>query len=124
MELCFDSNEFGDAQDMLTFVKQVRRTQETSETVRGEHFCEPPSMCGHMLSPRKHRRDRNTFCTCFWRGTAFSRRRPLPSPTAACSRALPLASNAVAFLLSVVTEHTKFCDAGIGSFPFSGTPRK
>ena len=47
------------------------------------------------------------FCTCFanarqstlgtWRGTAFSRRRPLPTRTAACSRTLPLAGDAVAF---------------------------
>ena len=43
--------------------------------------------------------------TCRCRGTAFSRGRPPPSRAAACSRTLPLASDAVATHLLVVTEH-------------------
>ena len=38
--------------------------------------------------------------------------------------ALPLASDAVAFILLVVVEHTQFCVAGIGINFFSGMPRK
>ena len=43
--------------------------------------------------------------------------------TAGCARVLPLASDAVAFHLPVITGHTQFCVAGIGISLFSGTPR-
>ena len=51
---------------------------------------------------------------CWWRGTAFSRRRPPVTHAAACSRSLPVASDAVAFLMPVVAERTHFCVAGMG----------
>ena len=54
----------------------------------------------------------------------WANRRPIPTRTAACSRTLPLASDAVAFLLPVVTEHTQFCVAGIGINLCLGTQRK
>ena len=58
-----------------------------------------------------------------WRGTAFSRRRPLLTPTDACSRTLPLASDAVAVLLPMIPGHTQCGNSGIGIFPFSRLPR-
>ena len=60
---------------------------------------------------------------CWCRATALWRRRPPPTRAASCSRALPLASDAVAFFLPVITTHTQFWDSGIGIFPFSGEPR-
>ena len=36
-------------------------------------------------------------------------KRPLPTRTAACLRALPLASDGVAFILPVGTEQTQIC---------------
>ena len=58
---------------------------------------------------------------CWSRGTAFSRKVEIPSQPAVCSRAVPLASEAVAFMLPVVTGHRQFWGSGIGIFPFSGT---
>ena len=60
------------------------------------------------------------YMACWWRETAFSRRRPLLTQTAACSRTLQLGSDAVAFRLLVVAEHTQFC---VASTLFSDAPR-
>ena len=49
IQVCSNSNELGDARNMLMFVQQTRRTQEIFETRRGEHFSEPTSMCGQVL---------------------------------------------------------------------------
>ena len=73
--------------------------------------------CERTVINRRH-------VACQRRGPAFSRGQPPPTRTAACSCALPLASDAVACFLLVVTEHTQFCVAGIGINLFFGTPRE
>ena len=118
------------------FVKQIRRTQETTRSKRGEHFSRAlvDVRAGAFIQKTQQRTEHilHMFCEDTvinighvarqWRGTAFSRRWPAPDGTLACSRALPLASDAAAFLLPVVTEHTQFCVAGIVINLFSDTP--
>ena len=98
-------------------------------TRRGQHFFESTPMYGQVLLPRKTSQRMkhilHMFCertvtnirhvACQWRGTAVSRRRPLPIRTAHCRWRLSRR------FLPVVTEHTQFCVAGTGSLPFSGT---
>ena len=73
--------------------------------------------CEHTVINIRH-------VACQWRGTAFSRRRPLPARTAACSRTLPLASDAVALLFACGHwAHTVLCRGHWNHQP-SGTPRK
>ena len=103
------------------------RTQEKSGIRRGEHFSSPRRVFTGK-TPQRTKHFQHMFgertvinighVACRWRGTAFSRIRPLPTRTSACSR------RRLAFLLPAVTEHTQSCVARIRIFPFSGTPRK
>ena len=82
-------------------------------------------MCGRVLVSRKHSRERNTFCTCFakalqstsstWpaRGVELRSRVDGRPEQLRVRVHLPLASDAIAFLLPVATERTQFCVAGV-----------
>ena len=116
----FYSNELDDVRDTSTSVKQRRRTQDIRGTRRGEHFLEPTSMRASVLLSRKHRRERNTFCSCFRKqgNQHHARGMPvawncvlawtaLPTRTAACSGTLPLPSDAVAFFFCFTSQDTR-----------------
>ena len=119
------------------FAKQTRRTQKTFGTRFGEHLSEPTS-CRQVLLTRKHRRERNTFCTCFanarkstlgtWLAGGMELRsrvkggRYLPEQLRVrvhCRWRVTPSLSCCLWPLS-----TQFCVAGIGINLFSGSQRK
>ena len=82
--------------------------KEKKKRTHGEHFSEPTSMSGRVLLSRKHRREANTFCTCFakarnstqgtWHAGGVELRSRVDSRHL---RTLPLASDAVALILHI-----------------------
>ena len=79
-------------------------------------FEKTPKFCERRVINIRH-------VACQWPGTTVSRGWPHPARAAASSRTLPLASDAVAFLLPVVTEHT-ILRRGHWNQPFLWHPTK